>query len=837
MRTLNAILLSILITTGLSAQLANRDYGDLLTQSVRFFEAQDCGPDVSNHSTFSWRGNCHESDGSTVGLDLTGGWHDAGDHVKFNFPLAFAVYTLGSLYVDYRPQLDQLGKRDVLLKQLRFVGDYMIRCHPDPDRYVIQVGDGQLDHQFWQIPEQNNYRRNAYFIEPGKPGTDLACATAAGFAVLSMAFEGVDDAYSSELLQHARDLYQFGRDNLGYFSDHIPTAEAKFYGSNRAEKSQPQAIAIGGIWLYRATGEDRYLIEAEQAANSLTYIGGWAPTFGNDDFEAILQLAKVTGKQVYLDRAARYAVALANGSEGRRSPGGLYYPDNKEDLGFSLPLALGTAQFAYRYAELVGPDNPNYTSTRDYAFRQFNYVLGDNPRGRSYVVGYGNNPPRRTHHRSAHGPNGTAIDTNPLDDSNELTGGLVMGPIGLDDSYNNTRSIIKFTEPAVGNNAVLALSAALMLKETGRINPPTVNEIRNLQAPSSFSPGSTVRVSVDYEATGDRDVIAVLQRDGNPDYQGFAPLIRTQITRGRGSLTFNLRANDNTPVRRDDYQVNVFMTRRGENWSQRFDSKVRINMDCTSADPSSGSTDRYVYRDNLNPGWQDWSWGGNTRVRDSGIKRVGTHSFKLQAQNGGAVSMRHDVGFTATDLRNITFWARSWSTDYTSTLQARWDDNDGNPGKTYSVTPAWRQVSIPSADLGTGWIKRLVWTVPQDRTIFLDDVRLVYNSGSNARISQEVRVGKTEADTDRLVDMQVFPIPNRGIFTVDLYLPVEEAEVTLQLLDISGRAVEQTKITGFAGQNRLHLDYREAHLPTGVYLLRASSADTDLNLVRKVSIR
>jgi len=33
-------------------------------------------------------------DGCDVNHDLTGGWYDAGDFVKFNFPMAYSVTTL-----------------------------------------------------------------------------------------------------------------------------------------------------------------------------------------------------------------------------------------------------------------------------------------------------------------------------------------------------------------------------------------------------------------------------------------------------------------------------------------------------------------------------------------------------------------------------------------------------------------------------------------------------------------------------------------------------------------------------------------------------------------------
>ena len=39
------------------------------------------------------------------------------------------------------------------------------------------------------------------------------------------------------------------------------------------------------------------------------------------------------------------------------------------------------------------------SNNREYAVSQLNYVLGDNQYDRSYVVGFGNNPPVKPHHR------------------------------------------------------------------------------------------------------------------------------------------------------------------------------------------------------------------------------------------------------------------------------------------------------------------------------------------------------------------------------------------------------------------------------------------------------
>ena len=453
------------------APLADRNYADLLSKSLRFFDAQACGPNVSTYSSFDWRGACHVNDGNTVigesaTYNLTGGWHDAGDHVKFNYPMSFAVYSLASLYVDYRAQIDATGNREALLKHLRFVGDYMIKCHPEPNKYVIQIATGERDHrQPWQVPETNTYQRRVYFADLGQPNTNLACSNAAAFASLSMAFRGVDNNYSAKLLQHARDLYNFGYRNQRSYNANteLPSYEFNLYKDNNDFQDE---IMIGAAWLYRATGEQRYRNELDAAyAAKGNYLGGWAPGWGDYHYDAVFQMARATGEAKYRNAVGRYVTGVLNGSEGRVSPGGMWYVRASAD-GFHLPGTLNLANLVYQYADLVGSSDPNYQRMRAFTFSQINYTLGDNPRNSSYVVDFGNNFPRITHHRSASAGNGNAPQ-----DPRILTGALVMGPLG-NDQYLNTRSEIKCTEPALGNNASLALAATLMVKETGGTAPP-----------------------------------------------------------------------------------------------------------------------------------------------------------------------------------------------------------------------------------------------------------------------------------------------------------------------------------------------------------------------------
>ena len=81
-------ILLVLLTSSCFA--AEHNYVDVLAKSILFYEANWCGPDAGNNR-LQWRGPCHTRDGEDVGLDLTGGFHDAGDHVKFGLPQCYTA--------------------------------------------------------------------------------------------------------------------------------------------------------------------------------------------------------------------------------------------------------------------------------------------------------------------------------------------------------------------------------------------------------------------------------------------------------------------------------------------------------------------------------------------------------------------------------------------------------------------------------------------------------------------------------------------------------------------------------------------------------------------------
>ena len=479
-------------------------YGEALQKSFLFYEAQVSGRKPS-WNRVGWRADSSLNDGKGPGgtstLDLSGGWYDAGDHVKFGFPMAAAVTTLAWGGVDYRSAYQQSGQLQPLLNNLRWANDYLIAAHPEPNTLYVQVGDGNTDHNYWAAPEtlearaavQSGFTRPVFKITASCPGTDVAAETAAAMAASSLVFRPTDAAYANTLLAHARQLFTFADTTKGTNGQdtayvNCVTAARNFYNSTGEGGQQPGAtkvywdeLAWASAWLYRATSEATFLTRAREfyarmgtepdAGNNPGQVPVYSFGFGwNDKEYAVYALmAKLTGEQRFKDDTQRYLDYWTVGYKGRRgqvTPGGLAF------IFFwaSLRMAANTAWVALTYADLLGPSDPLYARYHDFAKRQIDYALGDNPRGRSYMVGFGTGPPRNVHHRGAHGSwTNAGPGGEPAVSRHILYGALVGGPDAADNWSDDRGDFVK-NEVAVDFNSAITSSLARLYQEFG--GPP-----------------------------------------------------------------------------------------------------------------------------------------------------------------------------------------------------------------------------------------------------------------------------------------------------------------------------------------------------------------------------
>ncbi|KAM0832234.1 hypothetical protein ACQ4PT_065021 [Festuca glaucescens] len=270
------------------------DYGTALSKSLLYFEAQRSGR-LPYGQRVRWRGHSGLTDGLQQGVDLVGGYYDAGDHVKFGLPMAFTITMLAWGAIEFGDDVRAAGEWGHALEAIKWGTDYFVKAHTEPFVYWAEVGDGDTDHYCWQRPEDMTTSRQAYRVDKDNPGSDLVAETAAALAAASLVFRGSSSDprhrdYADLLLRHARQLFEFADTHRGNYDSSIKQAHS-FYTSVSGYRDE---LLWAALWLHRATGEDAYLRYAvdQQAGGG----AGWPMTeFSWENKYAGLQVLAAKG--------------------------------------------------------------------------------------------------------------------------------------------------------------------------------------------------------------------------------------------------------------------------------------------------------------------------------------------------------------------------------------------------------------------------------------------------------------------------------------------------------------------------------------------------------------
>lgn len=463
------------------AALAGHNYGDALSKGILFFEAQRSGY-LPSSQRVRWRGNSGLNDGKISGVDLVGGYYDAGDNVKFGLPMAFTITMMSWSILEYGKQMAASGELGHAIDAVKWGTDYLIKAHPQPNVLYGEVGDGNTDHYCWQRPEDMTTSRAAYRIDPSRPGSDLAGETAAAMAAASMVFRRYNPSYSAELLKHAYQLFDFADKYRGKYDSSITIAQ-KYY---RSVSGYADELLWAAAWMYKATNNGYYLNYLGSNGDALGGTG-WAMTeFGWDvkyaGVQTLVAQFLMAGKggrytpvfEKYQEKAEFFMCScLGKGNRNaQKTPGGLIFRQRWNNMQFVTSASFLMTVYS-DYLTSAGKSlrcasgNVSPAELLSFAKSQVDYILGDNPRATSYMVGYGNNYPRQVHHRAS------SIVSYKVDptfvtcrggyatwfsrkgsDPNLLTGAIVGGPDAYD-NFADQRDNYEQTEPATYNNAPL----------------------------------------------------------------------------------------------------------------------------------------------------------------------------------------------------------------------------------------------------------------------------------------------------------------------------------------------------------------------------------------------
>lgn len=438
------------------------NYAEALQKSLYFYECQQAGP-LPEWNRVEWKAD------STMTDEVLGGWYDAGDHVKFNLPMAYSASMLAWGLYQYPEGVEKCGEMTNYVNNLEFVLDYLAECDRG-DEVVYQVGNGTIDHTWWGPVELIQYGMqdsgtsydSARAILVSSDGCsavfgEMAAALAAGSCALK---DRIDQSKIDDYIAHAENIFKLA--DASKSNDVYNDSNASgFYRSSHFYDE----LFYAANWLYIATGEQSYLdkaksyipnLDKELGSDELKYT--WCQCWDDVMQGGMLLYAINTNDDFYINRVEKHVNYWTNTI--KKVDGALGYCDTwgcaryAETAGFIAAVACDTV--------LANKNNSDYVKFYE---TQMNYVLGDNADGQSFVVGYGEKSPKNPHHRTAHGSwkNDLAIpDTN----RHVLYGALVGGP-NQDGSYEDDRQNYINNEVATDYNAGFTALLCKMVDKYG----------------------------------------------------------------------------------------------------------------------------------------------------------------------------------------------------------------------------------------------------------------------------------------------------------------------------------------------------------------------------------
>ncbi|KAJ8086466.1 hypothetical protein PM082_005289 [Marasmius tenuissimus] len=438
--------------------IPNPQWSKLVGNLLYFYEAQRSGNLPSNNRV-PWRNSSCTDDGKDVGIDLSGGYYDAGDYIKATYPLSFSLMSICWGATDFGKGYDLANQTAYLDDMLRWGLDWLIKAHPSDNTLYVAVADPNLDNDYWGGDQNIPKPRPSYQINSTHPGTDAAAGAAAAFAACSNLYNGrgfsggydspaslTNTSYAQTLLQHAQQLYSFANSAQGgqlFYQKSVPAA-----GDAYASTSFGDDLSIAALFLAVASNSSSLYKEAEDHFSKYK-LGGQNIAFNWNSkvsglyilFPQALKANSGLGGSLsqWQGEAEGYLDKLLSGNgDSYFTPGGLlWYPEDSPLA--SLNPALNAAMLMTRYAP-IATSNDKRDSYVAFARNQLDYALGKNPMSAPYVVGVNPNSPSNPHSASASGGNDPSnIDTSPPTMLRTLFGAVIGGP-DKTDRYFDIRS-------------------------------------------------------------------------------------------------------------------------------------------------------------------------------------------------------------------------------------------------------------------------------------------------------------------------------------------------------------------------------------------------------------
>ena len=400
------------------------DLAKMFGMSMFFYEQQRLGP-LPPDTRPPWRADSlkREGGGWLDGDAYKGGYADAGDHLKFMLPAAYSVARLAWTAHAYAGTLESTsfdGSDNLAWARqtVKWGCDFFARAVED-DRTLLHLGDIEADHSYiGRAEDYPQIERTEVWCDFGKC-SDVTGEIAATLAHAAAAFVH-EPELSAVYWEKAKAAYaqtNIGPDSFGNSND-VYAPLAVYYASSGVVSH----VFFGAASMYSACmaldacSDDeasQYRADAERLGNMKEPDGGQRWFYPSETWDsawfsgaALMASHGIAGPDIFGNEAFKFFLAdFAKKWVGGQdpitiSPNGQRWISAWASLRYSMNGASILLMWANLDESMREGAEVTAQDARCAAMRQILYVGGMNDRG-SYMAGFGDNAPKRNHHRNS----------------------------------------------------------------------------------------------------------------------------------------------------------------------------------------------------------------------------------------------------------------------------------------------------------------------------------------------------------------------------------------------------------------------------------------------------
>ncbi len=363
-------------------------YDSIFDDTLRMLYLQRCGTSVDG-GAFSHPA-CHNTRARVYGtnetIDVTGGWHDAGDYGRYVVPAAKSVADLLYAY-SANPKMfsDSIGIPESgngiadVLDEVRYELEWMLK---------MQAPSGGVYHKV-------TCESFPGYVMPQMETAELivtpvtTTATADFCASMALAYEfykDIDAGFANKCMDAAKKAWEFLQQNPNMIYSNPTDITTGDYGDTSDKDERYWAAAQ----MYRATGEAQYLSAFESMGNLKGMDWALVGDYGNI---AILTMKDIDKNSSAYAKAKNGIILQADtfANLSNRNPYGV----SVSKLNWGSNMTVANAGVILSLASQITGDDKYIEASE----ANLNYLLGKNPNAVCFVTGYGTVSPQNPHHR------------------------------------------------------------------------------------------------------------------------------------------------------------------------------------------------------------------------------------------------------------------------------------------------------------------------------------------------------------------------------------------------------------------------------------------------------